>query len=54
VVPKFHCRRLSDLPEEYASALGVAVTKLAKALTKGDERHHLLPLEVDMIKHVLI
>ena len=35
VVPKFHHKHISELPEEYAAALGLVVTRVAKALTKG-------------------
>lgn len=35
VIPKFHHERISELPEEYAAALGLVVTRVAKALTKG-------------------
>ncbi|KAK7048155.1 HIT-like protein [Favolaschia claudopus] len=35
VIPKAHFSRLSELPEEYASAVGMAVTKVAHALTKA-------------------
>lgn len=33
VIPKAHYSRLSELPEEYASAAGVTLTKVANALT---------------------
>ncbi|KAJ6512027.1 HIT-like protein [Mycena vitilis] len=33
VIPKVHVSRLSELPSEYASAVGVAVTNVAHALT---------------------
>lgn len=36
VVPKMHCARVSELPEEHAAALGAAVSKIANALTKGE------------------
>ncbi|VDB85542.1 unnamed protein product [Peniophora sp. CBMAI 1063] len=35
VVPKVHCARVSELPEDYAAALGAAVSKIAKALTQA-------------------
>ncbi|ESK85000.1 histidine triad protein [Moniliophthora roreri MCA 2997] len=35
VVPKIHCSRLSELPSEYAAAVGEAVSKVAHALTKA-------------------
>ncbi|KAM6494130.1 hypothetical protein JOM56_010491 [Amanita muscaria] len=35
VIPKAHYSRLSELPEEYASAAGVTLTKVANALTHG-------------------
>lgn len=35
VIPKHHCARLSELPEDYAGYLGQAVSKVAKALTQG-------------------
>ncbi|TRM61138.1 HIT-like domain-containing protein [Schizophyllum amplum] len=37
VVPKAHFMRLSDLPEEDASALGAAVSKVCKALVNALE-----------------
>ncbi|KAG7088614.1 hypothetical protein E1B28_012588 [Marasmius oreades] len=35
VVPKFHCPRVSELPSEFAAAVGEAVSKIANALTKA-------------------
>ncbi|KAJ3935135.1 MAG: HIT-like protein [Lentinula lateritia] len=35
VVPKVHYSRLSDLPSEYAAAVGEAVSKVAYALTQA-------------------
>jgi hypothetical protein len=35
VIPKAHYSRLSELPEEFASAVGVTLTKVANALTQG-------------------
>jgi diadenosine tetraphosphate (Ap4A) HIT family hydrolase len=35
VIPKAHYSRISELPEEYAAAVGMAVSKVAKALTLG-------------------
>ncbi|KAJ4481956.1 HIT-like protein [Lentinula aciculospora] len=35
VVPKVHYSRLSDLPPDYAAAVGKAVSKVAHALTQG-------------------
>lgn len=35
VIPKVHQRHISELPGDYAAALGLAVTRVAKALTKG-------------------
>ncbi|KAF7365429.1 HIT-like protein [Mycena venus] len=35
VIPKAHFRRLSELPAEYAAAVGMAVTKVAHALTQA-------------------
>ncbi|KAJ3747069.1 HIT-like protein [Lentinula detonsa] len=35
VVPKVHYSRLSDLPPEYAAAIGEAVSKVAHALTQA-------------------
>ncbi|KAK0221669.1 HIT-like domain-containing protein [Armillaria fumosa] len=35
VIPKAHYARLSELPPEYAAALGAGVTKIAHALTQG-------------------
>jgi len=34
VIPKIHQKRISALPEEYAAALGLVITRVAKALTK--------------------
>ncbi|KAF9778742.1 HIT-like protein [Thelephora terrestris] len=34
VIPKVHLKHISELPEDYAAALGLAVTRVAKALTK--------------------
>ncbi|KAJ7855985.1 HIT-like protein [Mycena olivaceomarginata] len=34
VIPKAHFSRLSELPPEYAAAVGLAVTKVAHALTQ--------------------
>lgn len=35
VIPKIHVSRVSELPKEYAAAIGDAVTKVANALTGG-------------------
>lgn len=35
VIPKVHQKYISELPEDYAAALGLVVTRVAKALTKG-------------------
>ncbi|KAF8742270.1 hypothetical protein AX14_005447 [Amanita brunnescens Koide BX004] len=35
VIPKAHYSRLSELPEEFASAVGVTLTKVANALTQA-------------------
>lgn len=35
VVPKAHYSRLSELPPEFASAVGEAISKVAHALTRG-------------------
>ncbi|KAK2459649.1 hypothetical protein APHAL10511_008294 [Amanita phalloides] len=35
VIPKAHYSRLSELPEEFASAAGVALSTMAKALTQA-------------------
>ncbi|KAK7056639.1 hypothetical protein VNI00_002356 [Paramarasmius palmivorus] len=35
VVPKIHCSRLSELPSEYAAAVGEAVSRVARALTEA-------------------
>jgi len=35
VIPKIHQKHISALPEEYAAALGLVITRVAKALTKG-------------------
>jgi diadenosine tetraphosphate (Ap4A) HIT family hydrolase len=39
VIPKIHQKYISELPEEYAAALGVAVTRVSKALAKGMAIH---------------
>ncbi|SJL07694.1 related to Histidine triad protein [Armillaria ostoyae] len=36
VIPKAHYARLSELPSEYAAALGAGVTKVAHALTQDN------------------
>lgn len=35
VIPKVHQKHISELPEDYAAALGLVVTRVSKALTKG-------------------
>lgn len=35
VIPKTHCKHVSELPEELAGAVGQAVSKVAKALTQA-------------------
>ncbi|KAG6903290.1 hypothetical protein C0995_000185 [Termitomyces sp. Mi166 len=35
VIPKIHCARLSELPADYAAATGIAVSRVAQALTKA-------------------
>ncbi|KAK1236255.1 hypothetical protein PQX77_000489 [Marasmius sp. AFHP31] len=35
IVPKVHCARVSELPPEYAAAVGEAISKVADALTKA-------------------
>lgn len=35
VVPKFHCARVSELPQEYAASVGTAVSRISNALTKA-------------------
>jgi len=35
VIPKFHHKHISELPEEYAAGVGLVVTRVAKAMTKG-------------------
>ncbi|KAI0031899.1 HIT-like protein [Vararia minispora EC-137] len=37
VVPKTHISRVSELPADFAAALGVAVSKISSALTKAME-----------------
>ncbi|KAG2064380.1 HIT-like protein [Suillus decipiens] len=37
VIPKTHYSRVSELPSEYAGAVGQAVTKVANGLTKGED-----------------
>jgi len=34
VIPKFHHKHISELPEEYAAGVGLVVTRVAKAMTK--------------------
>jgi len=34
VIPKVHHKHISELPEEYAAAVGLVVTRVAKAMTK--------------------
>ncbi|KAF8500967.1 HIT-like protein [Russula emetica] len=35
IVPKIHCSRVSELPQEYAAAIGKAISRISKALTKA-------------------
>ncbi len=35
VIPKTHIARVSELPTEYAAAVGEAITKVSHALTQG-------------------
>jgi diadenosine tetraphosphate (Ap4A) HIT family hydrolase len=35
IVPKIHCSRVSELPQEYAAAVGKVISLISKALTKG-------------------
>lgn len=42
VIPKAHFSRLSELPPEYAAAVGMAVTKVAHALTLGESQPELV------------
>ncbi|KZW01513.1 HIT-like protein [Exidia glandulosa HHB12029] len=35
VVPKFHCKRLSDLPPAFAGAVGEALARVSHALTQA-------------------
>jgi hypothetical protein len=35
VIPKIYWKHISELPEEHATALGVAVTRVSKVLTEG-------------------
>jgi hypothetical protein len=35
IVPKIHCSRVSELPQEYAAAVGKAISRISNALTKG-------------------
>ncbi|KAF8349248.1 HIT-like protein [Amanita rubescens] len=35
VIPKAHYSRLSELPQEFAAAVGITLTKVAKALTQA-------------------
>lgn len=38
IIPKTHFARLSELPPEFAAAVGEAVTKVAHAITQGVSR----------------
>ncbi|KAI0314018.1 HIT-like protein [Amylostereum chailletii] len=38
LVPKVHYARVSELPAQYAAALGAAISKISHALTKGTFR----------------
>lgn len=38
IIPKTHFARLSELPPEFAAAVGEAVTKIAHAITQGVSR----------------
>lgn len=38
VIPKTHFARLSELPPEFAAAVGEVVTKVAHAITQGVSR----------------
>ena len=40
MVPKAHHKHISELPEEYAAAVGLVVTRVAKALVKGSVTDH--------------
>ncbi|EMD40001.1 hypothetical protein CERSUDRAFT_132773 [Gelatoporia subvermispora B] len=35
VIPKVHCPRVSELPVEFASAVGIAISKVSHALTEA-------------------
>ncbi|KLO05932.1 HIT-like protein [Schizopora paradoxa] len=35
IIPKIHCKHVSELPDELAGAVGQAVSKVAKALTQA-------------------
>ena len=35
VIPKIHISRVSELPPEYAAAVGEAISKVSNALTYG-------------------
>lgn len=39
IVPKTHCSRVSELPAEFAAAVGAAVSKVAHAMTEGTHVH---------------
>jgi len=43
VIPKVHHKHISELPEEYAAALGLVVTRVAKALVKGSVTNNTSP-----------
>ena len=43
VIPKIHQKHISELPEDFAAALGLVVTRVAKALTRGSAIEKILP-----------
>ena len=43
VIPKAHHKHISELPEDYAAALGLVVTRVAKAMVKGLATHGKVP-----------
>ena len=50
IIPKIHCSRVSELPQEYAAAIGKAVSRISNALTKGASllNHHLSTYAVSL------
>ena len=56
IVPKIHCSRVSELPQDYAAATGKAISRISNALTKGASlpNHDLSTYAVTMLELVAI